>query len=296
VVAGSGALERYGSGTFGWPFEIWALAWSSRLARHPFVLLDIGVQSHPTALARFFVRGAANAASYRSYRDAPSREAMRAMGVRNAGLDPVVTDMAFTFHPVLPSRSPSSAVVLGVMDYRRRDSAQDESGDVRARYESSCVELVRVLRARGRVVRLVGGADDDLIVARQIARTLNDGTAVLDVNSPEELVAEMSSADVVVASRYHTLILALVAGTPVVSIGYGEKHRAMLEQFDLPDSHSDIESFDPEEIAITIEALASERTALSLRINARLKTARELLEDQWRDVDVILRSRKRKER
>jgi polysaccharide pyruvyl transferase WcaK-like protein len=288
VVAGTGGFERLGTGAFGTPIEIWSLGLGARLARRPFILLDIGVEYLPRAIGRYFARGTARFASYRSYRDSPSRDSVRRMGVRSAAKDPVATDLAFFLEPPRTKLRPGSTVSVGVMNYRSRESTREPSPEVREQYAAKCIELVRVLQAGGHAVRLVGGDEEDLVFARGLAETLSDGTPVVDARSATELVAELSASEVVVASRYHTLVMALLAGTPALSIGYSEKHRSILMQLGLPEVHYDIQSFDPAAVAAAVEELASNRPALSARIDVGVEGARRRLDAQWPDVEAAL--------
>lgn len=290
VIAGTGGLERYGSGAFGTPFEIWALGRGSRVARRPFVLLDVGVETLPRRLARYFVRSAGRASGYRSYRDASARDSMVANGLRAAASDPVVTDLAFGLRLERSALAPAPTVDLGVMDYWGRDSSHESSEATHAAYADRCAGLVRELRSRGWRVRLIGGDDGDLQFARELAGTLGDGTEVIDARTPQELVSEMSAAHVVIASRYHTLIMALLAGTPVLSIGYARKHGAMLEQLGLAAEHRDIEDFEPAEVAQAVTALAADREALTVRIDAAVEAARARLDAQAPTLDAVLES------
>jgi polysaccharide pyruvyl transferase WcaK-like protein len=289
VIAGTGGLERYGSGAFGTPFEIWALGVGCRLRRRPFVLLDVGVETLPRPMARFFVRGAARAAQYRSYRDEASRQSMLANGAR-AHNDAVVTDLAFSLSPARsPERGPRT-VVVGVMDYWGRDDDHDATA-LHLDYAARLTALVRGLGASGWRVRLVGGDDGDLPLAHRIAADAAAFAVAVDASTPEALVAEMSAASVVVASRYHTLIMALLAGTPAISIGYSTKHAEILKQLDLPNTHRDIEQFDPDELLSLIETASDEAEQRGQRIDAAVHAARDRLDDQWDTVDRTMRSR-----
>ncbi|GAB3800181.1 polysaccharide pyruvyl transferase family protein [Humibacter antri] len=293
IVVGSGGLERYGAGAFGTPFEMWALGFASRLIRRPFILLDIGVEVLPRRLARFFVHGAGRTAAYRSYRDTISRQNMTANGLRSAASDPVVTDLAFGLRPARKPRSPERVVALGVMDYWGRDDSHETSEAVHQAYTAGLLALTRAFQARRYRVRLIGGDDEDLEYAHLLAASLTDSAPVVEARSPEELVAEMSAAHVVVASRYHTVIMGLLAGTPVVSIGYGDKHRAILDQLGVPYEHHDIESFDARDVAEAAVRLASERPALTARIDAAVDAARDRLDAQWHEIEPVLLTMRR---
>ncbi len=281
VVAGTGGLEHAGS--FGTPFEIWTLALACWARRKPYLLLDIGVDPQRRRTGRAFVRWAGALASYRSYRDERSRAAMRANGLRAARADPVVTDMAFALHAERAAAHDGDVVVVGVMRY---DGNTDQpSLPAYESYLERCTVLVRALLAAHRRVVLVVGDDEDRPSASALARRSQDDRVVLSpAASPSELTAVMSGAATVVASRYHTLIFALLAGTPVVSIGYSAKNRAMLAQFRLPDTHRDAAEFDPVEVAGLVAQSVANREALSVVVSSGVAQARERLDQHWPDV------------
>lgn len=63
-----------------------------------------------------------------------------------------------------------------------------------------------------------------------------------------------------VASRYHNLVAAVVAGIPVVSLGYGPKNDALLEQLEMPHWGHDIDSFSVDDVhADVLEAMTLPR-------------------------------------
>lgn len=289
VIVGTGGLEH--TGAFGTPFEIWALGIASRIFRRPFVLLDIGVDRSKSRLTRMFTRSSGRLASYRSYRDESSRSNMIANGLHAASRDPVVTDMALSLEASCGAMRDPTLVVLGVMDYRGADD-----DDLRALedYRERCTRIVDGLLAAGFRVTLVAGDDEDLPTARYVAHQFSsDAVTLAAARTPAELTLLMSEASTVVAARYHTLIMSLLARTPVVSIGYSEKHRAMLRQFSLPDTHQDSSEFDPAEVVALVTAAVAHREDLSARIDHGVASARQRLDAHWPEVLATLSRRAR---
>lgn len=288
VLAGTGSFERLGSGVWGVPFEMWSLAVACRVLRRPLVVLDVGAERLPRPLARAFVRGVAGSAAYRSYRDDASRNAMVVNGV-DAHRDVVATDLAFGLDVTPPStRQEDGTVLVGVMDYRGRDDTQGQEPS--EGYRRRVVATVDDLRRRGLAVTLMGGDDADLAFARSLG--LGDQVPLVAARTPQELVDVTGAADVTVATRYHTVIMSLLARTPVVSIGYGEKHRAVLLQLGLDDTHRDVESFDPREVAGLVDDLRARRDDLVPRIDDGVRAARARLDAQWPDVARVLTARR----
>ncbi|GAB2524392.1 polysaccharide pyruvyl transferase WcaK-like protein [Paramicrobacterium agarici] len=277
VIVGTGGLER--TGAFGTPFEIWSLAVASRIFRRSFVLLNIGVDAPRDRISRFFIRTSGRFATYRSYRDTPSRNNMAGAGLSQAASDPVVTDLAFDVRPPRSATRDASEIVVGVMDYQGPDSADHSA---RTAYNNQLRALISALLVQNRIVTIVSGDDADLEVAHALASHFSPGrVSVSTAKTSDQLVQALSHAGAVIATRYHTLIFALMAGTPVVSIGYSTKHRAMLDQLDLPAPHSDASTFDPSIVASQARFLASETDALRTRIDSGVDNARLRLSHQW---------------
>ncbi len=283
AIGGTGPLEQYGSGSFGTPYEIWCLAIACRILRRPFLLLDIGVGVLPGAAGRFFVRGIARAASYRSYRDEASRESMDRSGARGTLDDTVAADLAFALRPPLsPLREPG-LVVVGLMDFWGADSSFDAT-DEHASYRRRCLELVDGLTSRGHEVVLVGGDDVDLAFAHTIAPDTAAAVRVVEARTPDDLCLTLSAAAAVVATRFHTLVFALLAQTPVVSIGYDRKHQSVLEQFDIDGSHFGTEVFDPDTVVHRVEEAIRHTEPLREKMVRGVEAARTRLDDQWPDI------------
>ncbi|GAA1999767.1 polysaccharide pyruvyl transferase family protein [Microbacterium ulmi] len=278
VVAGSGGLEI--AHAFGTPFEIWGLSVATRIKRKGFVLLDVGVDRIADPLARRFIRSTAAHAAYRSYRDERSRACMRDNGLAAASSDPVVTDMAFSLRPPLADDRDPQLVVFGVIDYGGPD--RPGPGPAHDSYVARCAAVIERLLTAGHRVVIVAGDDGDVSTGHEIAARFARGVVrVSDASTTDELVRVMSEARVVVASRYHTLIMAQMATTPVVSIGYNLKHLAMLEQLGVPAVHRDALDFDPDEVALLVEEAAANYDRLSVQVAEGVQAARERLEAHW---------------
>lgn len=281
VIAGSGGLEL--SGAFGRPVEIWALSLAARIRKRAFVLLDVGVERLSQPMARWFVRQAGANASYRSYRDERSRRCMVENGLRAAAQDSVVTDMAFALRPDLAEHRDPDLVAFGVIGHGPGSEAGYDD------YVARCAQTIELLISRGCRVTIVVGDEGDIATGQEIADRLPAGAApVSPAATTSELVHTLSKAAVAVASRYHTLIMAQMALTPVISLGYSLKHQAMLQQLGVPDIHHDMTSFAPAEVVELVRAAMADQPGLSQQIADGVRAARERLDAHWpRVLDAI---------
>ncbi|MFG3053280.1 polysaccharide pyruvyl transferase family protein [Kitasatospora sp. NPDC048239] len=231
IVPGMGVLEAtLPLRPWGFPYALFLLCASGRLLRTRVALVSVGaaeIRSRPT---RALVRWSARLAAYRSYRDAPSRDAMRAMGVDTAR-DEVYPDLAFSL-PTPAAGAPSGApgtVCVGVMDFHGGNDDRARAEEIHRRYLEGTIRFVRTLVGEGRPVRLLtGDACDASVVAAILDAVDSPLVTAAEPSSLADLMTEMAAADTVVAVRYHNLICALKTGTPVLALCYAAKSDALM--------------------------------------------------------------------
>ncbi|MFF7757683.1 polysaccharide pyruvyl transferase family protein [Streptomyces griseorubiginosus] len=233
IVPGMGVLEAtLPLRPWGFPYSLFLLCASGRLLGTRVALVSVGaarIKSRPT---RALVRWSARLAAHRSYRDAQSRDAMRAMGVDTAR-DEVYPDLAF-FLPAPRASEPTGTpgtVCLGVMDFHGGNDDRARAEEIYRRYLDGTITFVRTLVAEGRPVRLLTGDECDLSVVEAILDAVDSPlVTAAEPASLADLMHEMAAADTVVAVRYHNLICALKTGTPVLALSYAAKSEALMER------------------------------------------------------------------
>ncbi|MFJ6934370.1 polysaccharide pyruvyl transferase family protein [Streptomyces sp. NPDC101132] len=236
VVPGMGVLEAtLPLRPWGFPYALFLLCASGRLLGTPVALVGVGAAEIASRPTRALVRWSARLAAYRSYRDEPSRDAMRAMGVDTAR-DEVYPDLAFAL-PAPRSGAPSGApgtVCVGVMDFHGGNDDRARAAEIHRRYLDGTVAFVRALAEEGRPVRLLtGDACDAPVVAAVLEAVDSPLVTAADTASLADLMKETAAADSVVAARYHNLVCALKTGTPVLAVSYAAKSDALMERMGL---------------------------------------------------------------
>ncbi|MFD7817130.1 polysaccharide pyruvyl transferase family protein [Streptomyces sp. NPDC059785] len=236
IVPGMGVLEAtLPLRPWGFPYSLFLLCATGRLLRTPVALVGVGAAPIGSRPTRTLVRWSARLAAHRSYRDAPSRDAMRAMGV-DTSRDAVHPDLAFAL-PTPPASAPSGApgtVCVGVMAFHGGNDDRDRADQIHRRYLDGTTRFVRALVADGRPVRLLTGDDVDRPVVDAILDAV--GSPLVTAAEPAslaDLMKETAAADSVVATRYHNLICAVRTGTPTLALGYAEKSDALMERMGL---------------------------------------------------------------
>ncbi|MEU0398690.1 polysaccharide pyruvyl transferase family protein [Streptomyces sp. NPDC006197] len=248
IVPGMGVLEAtLPLRPWGFPYSLFLLCATGRLLGTPVALVGVGAAAIRDRPTRALVRWSARLAAYRSYRDAQSRDAMRAMGVDTAR-DEVYPDLAFSL-PTPPSpklsaslgqggapapAGPPGLVCVGVMAFHGGNDDRARAEEIHRRYLDGTIRFVRALVEDGRPVRLLTGDDVDATVVDAILGAVDSPlVTAAETASLADLTKEMAAAETAVAIRYHNLICALKAGTPVLAVTYAAKSDALMAQMGL---------------------------------------------------------------
>ncbi|MDX3528181.1 polysaccharide pyruvyl transferase family protein [Streptomyces sp. ID05-39B] len=239
IVPGMGVLEAtLPLRPWGFPYSLFLLCASGRLLRTRVALVGVGADTISDRPTRALVRRSARLAAYRSYRDALSRDAMRAMGV-DTSRDEVYPDLAFAL-PTPSASAPSGPpdppgpVCVGVMDFHGGNDDRARAEEIHRRYLDGTTRFVRALVEDGRPVRLLTGDGCDAAVVAAILDAVDSPlVTAAEAASLADLMKETAAADAVVATRYHNLVCALKAGTPTLALSYAAKSDALMESMGL---------------------------------------------------------------
>ncbi|GAA2243128.1 polysaccharide pyruvyl transferase family protein [Streptomyces amakusaensis] len=287
IVPGMGVLEAtLPLRPWGFPYSLFLLCASGRLFGTRVALVSVGAAAIGSRPTRALVRWSARLAAYRSYRDEPSREAMRAMGVDTAR-DEVYPDLAFALpapragtppgSPGPPSDRPGT-VCVGVMDFHGGDDDRARAGEIHRRYLDGTTRFVRALAEDGRPVRLLTGDEVDTAVVDAILGAVDSPlVTAAETASLADLMKEMAAADTVVATRYHNLVCALKAGTPTLALSYAAKSDALMARMGLDAYRHPAREVDADRLLEQFRALEKSAAGLRRTLAGRnLIAAREL--------------------
>lgn len=290
VVPGTGVLET-ALLTQPWSLPYWmflAVA-CSRLRGRRVVLVAVGAEPARDRVTRTLHAWTVRLAHHVSYRDTASRVAMEESGApRGDAL--VYPDLAFGLPAPAPRPRRRDLVVLGVMRY---DVEDDPDGAVE-RYTSTMTDLVCALVGSGRAVRTIVGDLADLPLAREIvARSQSRAgrscpVEACDAATMGALLDEAAGAGVVVASRFHHVVAGVLAGTPVVSLGYAEKNARLLAEVGLAGASQRIDDIDLGRLLTEIDRAASSGPAVSDATAEALERFRKELDDLYEVLSTVV--------
>ncbi|MCX4657888.1 polysaccharide pyruvyl transferase family protein [Streptomyces uncialis] len=291
IVPGMGVLEAtLPLRPWGFPYSLFLLCASGRLLGTRVALVGVGaaaIRSRPT---RALVRWSARLATYRSYRDDLSRDALRAMGV-DTTRDEVYPDLAFAL-PVPPADAPPGPpgpVCVGVMDFHGGNDDRARAEEIHRRYLDGTIRFVRALVEDGRPVRLLTGDDVDASVVAAILDAVDSPlVTAAAASSLADLMKETAAADTVVATRYHNLVCALKAGTPTLALSYAAKSDALMARMGLDAYRHPAREVDADRLLEQFRALEKESARIRRTLTERNLVAARQLERQFTALTAAL--------
>jgi polysaccharide pyruvyl transferase WcaK-like protein len=237
VVSGGGQLDDEWGGPWGHPFSLLKWGFLARVAGVPFAFASVGVGKISTSTTRRWLAGALRLALYRSYREENTRRVASTLLPR-ASEDSVVPDLALA----VPLRGIEPDASVGTLARGRRVVAlspimygkagywpvEDANGYERYISELSAVAAGLIRRDYFVVLAWSSLRDRNAVpeIIRQVVASGNRVSEQLFVPRIEtwhDLVSVLLSADLVIASRMHSIILSCVARKPTVAISFDPK-------------------------------------------------------------------------
>jgi polysaccharide pyruvyl transferase WcaK-like protein len=252
IIPGTGLLtDAYGLAGWG-PYNMFKWSLIAKLCRCKVLFVSVGAGPLYSVLSRLFVKSALSLADFRSYRDKSTVRYLESIGFRTNN-DRVFPDLAFSLpEAVIPHEDTTkrhrSVVGLGLMQYAGRYSVERPSTATYLSYLESLVILVRWLLAREYDIRLLIGDPWDQPVVQEFRSLLKERISEYDerriihepVVSVEQLLSQLAATDIVVATRFHNVLFALLANKPVISIAFHHKCVSLMNNMGLSKYSQDI--------------------------------------------------------
>lgn len=298
--AGSGQVSDYVDGSFGYPLVIlrWCILARLRGARIAFASSGAGPVTKP--LSRLFISIALRLSHYRSFRDPYSLNVARSLGAPEPNL--LVRDLAFS-NPLLnfpaDSKCTEQSLSIGINPlpffggeywHLLEDSVYDK-------YIKAHAELaINLLRRGHRVTLFPTNIRVDPRTIRAIFELVQelapDVAPKLELEKSLQEVAGLFQLlrkfDLVVATRYHGVLLSLTCGTPTIAVIYHAKTREVAEHMGMGEWCIDADRATGVALLERVEALIPRlpefRKSLATRRNVDLPT---LLEQYSRLAEMV---------
>ena len=238
ILAGSNQLEDAPGGAWGYPFMVLLCTVLARLSGARVAFMSVGAGPLGSRLSQRLCVAALRLTTYASFRDRGSLELMQGLGYRGAGK--VVPDLAYALElPAQDTRRHVAPKRVAVNVFPFHDPQYDQrvtdGGASFAEYVEAIADFVIGVNARGMQLVLFGTQHGDrhaidLIQERVHARAPELGVIEqLMPTSYEELGDIIERSDVVVATRYHGILVGTLHGRPTIGVCYEAKSKRLLE-------------------------------------------------------------------
>jgi len=295
VMTGTGMLSDVGISPFGLHYDILRWSIAAKLCRCKLLFVSVGAGPIRHPLSKLFVKVALRLADYRSYRDIFSKSYMEGMGIASER-DAVYPDLAFSL-PAGSVPNPragdkrKTVIGIGLITYDTSRAATPEKVETIYRdYVAKVATFVRWLIDHNYTVRfLIGDVVYDTRVRQDLRALLERGGLsyeagqIIDepARSVDELLSQLAGTDIVVASRFHNVLLALMLRKPVVAISFHEKVESLMRAMELTQFCQDIENVDVNKLIDQLAALEENAESITCGLERKSELYRGNLEEQY---------------
>jgi polysaccharide pyruvyl transferase WcaK-like protein len=299
LIAGSNQCFDFFGGPWNYPYTL--LKWSAlaKLMGAKLAFVSVGAGPIRSPLSKRMLRWALLLADYRSFRDHVSRHAVSEFCERCAN-DPIVPDLAFGL-PVDDFADPTGGrVVVGINTMAIFDRRYWPASDGRryALLVDKFAELIRWLQEADYDYFFFATNPRDVLVVRDIGKRLGStraefADAEIFPGSVEGLMQRIGRAHVVLALRFHGIVLSYALGKPTLALEYWGKTRDLAEDMKQSEYFVSSEEFLPagedrgiEAVTGKLDRLIRDRARVSREVHEMSNRNREMLLQQLRDLLV----------
>ena len=300
IIPGTGLVtDAYGLYRCG-PYDLFKWTLMAKLRGCKVLFVSVGVGPLYGAFGRHLVRSALFLADFRSYRDHLSMQCVNGIGLRTNS-DRVYPDLVFSLPETRicldhDKNRVRSVVGLGLMEYAGRYSVANPSNATYTAYLENLVSFAKWLLTHGYDVRLLVGDLADRVVTREFKSLLKermgtyDQARVIDepVSSPDQLLSQIAHSDIVVATRFHNALLALLLNKPVIAISFHHKCTSLMSEMGLAEYCHDINQMNAARLIEQFQDLEKNAERLRPLIRQKVEQARKALDEQYHVIFKML--------
>ena len=291
IVAGGGQLDDYWGGAWVHPFNLLKWGCVAWLAGTPIVILSVGYGTSPSRLSRIFLRAILRISAYRSFRDRRTTSIAREyLGLPHPIFVPNLAFGLSVTSPLPPPVMRRTIVGISPIAFGDPRSWPLKDAALYENYLSNLAQFVEWLSKQGHELIFFCTDNMDVHCLRDLhARCTAPRTWLMsDAERPEpyfkevdELVAQLTRADLIVASRLHGVILAHRLAKPVLAISYDWKVDVQMEQIGEAQNVLDIRELKPTMLIDGFRCLAERRAETEQRLRHKAAEYAQQVSEQF---------------
>jgi polysaccharide pyruvyl transferase WcaK-like protein len=165
-------------------------------------------------------------------------------------------------------------------------------------YLENLVTIVRWFLARDYDVRLLGGDVEDIDAWQAFRALFREHLLVCDeeriivepICSVEGLLSQIVATDIVIATRFHNVLLALLCNRPVISISFHHKCESLMSAMGLSQYCLDVNDFKANRLIEKFCDLETNSDEVKALITDKAREFRKALDQQYKIIfeDMLL--------
>lgn len=297
LVPGTGVLDDFGGDrATSMPLTLWL--WLAAARRQGAAIGFVGIGAGPLSsrVSRALARRVALMADYQTYRDEVSRRFMTSLGLPGQRLS-VVPDVVFATELDRAAPTEAGPVAIAVMDYSGWRPSPASTA-IATTYQRSLADFASWLLRRGYQVHLVSADTHDVQAVRGVAALVQADSSVhaealttVVTSDFRDLVSLLARCHCVVATRYHSVVAGLMAGVPVISLGYAEKNVEMMGRAGLADFVQWADRIEDARLREQFVELERRRPALCAQVGRAVEAMSLILDEESRRIAELIRGR-----
>ena len=205
--------------------------------------------------------------------------------------------------PVFPITLPGPVLALTLRDWRFPECGTGEYEEKRNAYLHSFVEVCRYVHQtlKGSVVvfaqvRGPGPEEDDRIISGQFYKRLGPlipetHRQMLDIPecvSPASIPEIFTHIDVLLGTRFHSVVSALIASTPAIAVSYQPKSRGIMKAMGIQEYCLDIGELTSQALIQRLDAVLQNYPSLVAKIKSEVSVARKQIEAAFSKIPLLV--------
>lgn len=294
IISGGGQIDDFWGGPWKQPFHLFMWCMSAKRNKKPIASFAIGVDDLNSKISIWLVIHALRMAQYRTFRDIGSLNILQDLGLDTAAS--VCPDPAFGYNTyfaasrtVIPRRTAKYAVMSLIAKGAYPGMTDAEYDD----YLNILATVAKALLKAGLKLRFVCSQikmDPPAISHLMVRIGATDEVSIAEVKTVDDFLVAVKDAELVVASRLHSLILSLVAGTPIVALASARKVRQLMIDMNLEHYCFDLQSLNISDLLSSLQTVLIRCDEIRTVISTHAGPIREDLEHAFDQLAKIISS------
>ena len=288
-------LDNFG-GPWAFPYTVLSWALLAKTTRTRVAFVSVGAGPLAARLSMMMCRAALALADYQSVRDKQSKALL--LGGKQTALPLVYPDLAFSLPSVdaEPRARAKPTVGINLMAIYNEGYWHAPDREKYLRYVRTMAELAAFVTREGYPTFLFGNQPYDELVVDDVIQAMTDmGLDPIHVperakpcNTVAEYMEVVRRADVVIATRFHGIVLALHAHRAVLGVCYGPKCADVLRDMGQDGCGLDLDALCAEDLKRSFLQLVASLEARVEGIRRRHADYRRALDEQYDNVLKLL--------